>query len=89
MTHHRYLYIVDLCFEVLREFNIPSLTITNDQLTLTTTDGHQRIDGFDTGLHGLAHGDTGNDTGGFHTDTLAVEDRTYINIFHRILEMSI
>lgn len=24
------------------------LTVTNDQLTLTTTDGHQRVDGFDT-----------------------------------------
>jgi hypothetical protein len=35
--------------------SLPSLTITDDQLTLTTANGHQRVDGFDASLHGLAH----------------------------------
>lgn len=57
---------------------LPSLTIANDQLTLTTTDGHQGVDGLDTGLHGLAHGHTGDDAGGLdsHTETVLGVDGT-------------
>jgi hypothetical protein len=36
--------------------SLTSLTITNDQLTLTTADGHHGVDGLETGLHGLVDG---------------------------------
>ena len=36
-------------------------TVTNDQLTLTATDGNHRIDGHDPGLHRNGHGLPGND----------------------------
>ena len=38
------------------------LTITDDQLTLTTSNGHQGVNGLESGLHGLMDGFTGNDT---------------------------
>ena len=40
------------------------LTVTNDQLTLTTTNGDHGVDGFDTSHHGLVDGTAGQDTGG-------------------------
>ena len=45
------------------------LTVTNDQLTLATADGHERVDGLDAGLHGLAHRLAGDDAWGLDTDT--------------------
>lgn len=36
--------------------SLASLAITNDQLTLTTADGHHGVDGLETGLHGLVDG---------------------------------
>lgn len=48
---------------------LPSLSVTNDQLSLSTTNGHQTVHGFDTGLHGLPHGDTGDDARGLQTHT--------------------
>ena len=44
---------------------LSGLTVTNDQLTLATTDRNHGIDGLDTGHHGLVDGTTGQDTGGF------------------------
>merc|ERR1712226_1484382 len=38
------------------------LTIANDQLTLTATNGHQGVNGLKSGLHWLVDGFTGNDT---------------------------
>ena len=32
---------------------LPSLTITDDQLMLATTNGHQRVNGIDNSLHGI------------------------------------
>merc|ERR1712020_456842 len=43
---------------------LTSLTVSNDQLTLTTANGHQAVHGLDTGLHGLLHGLPGDDAGG-------------------------
>eukprot|EP00049_Salpingoeca_infusionum_P017066 m.351668 g.351668 ORF g.351668 m.351668 type:complete len:555 (-) comp16305_c0_seq1:37-1701(-) len=48
---------------------LTSLTITNDQLTLTTANWHKRVNGLDTGLHWLAHGLAWDDTWGLDTDT--------------------
>jgi hypothetical protein len=45
------------------------LSITNDQLTLTTTDWDQGIDGFQTRLHRFVYGLSGNDTWGLDVDT--------------------
>lgn len=45
------------------------LTITNDQLTLATTNGDKGVDGLDASLHGLPHRDTGDDARGLHTHT--------------------
>eukprot|EP00158_Paraphelidium_tribonemae_P003919 Partr_v1_DN26465_c0_g1_i1_m23719 len=58
--------------------SLSSLTITNDQFTLTTTDGNHRVDTLDTGLHGLANRLTGNNAGclDLHTETLDVLHRT-------------
>jgi hypothetical protein len=45
------------------------LTITNNQLTLTTADGHHGVDGLETSLYGLVDGTTGQDTGGLELGT--------------------
>ena len=42
---------------------LAGLTVTNDQLTLTTTDGNHGVDGLETSHHGLVDGATGQDTG--------------------------
>jgi hypothetical protein len=41
---------------------LASLTITNDELTLATANGHQGVDCLDTGVQGLTHGLAGNNT---------------------------
>jgi hypothetical protein len=46
------------------------LTITDDKLTLTTTDGNHGVDTLNTSLHGLLDGLTGDNTGGLDLDTL-------------------
>lgn len=48
---------------------LTSLTITNDKLTLATTDGDHGVDGLDTGHHRLVDGTTGKDTGGLEGGT--------------------
>ena len=45
------------------------MTVTNDQLTLTTTDGNHGVDGLETGLYGLLDGLAGQDTGGLELST--------------------
>ena len=44
--------------------SLTGLTVTNDQLTLTTADGHHGVDGLKTSLYGLVDGVTGKNTGG-------------------------
>ena len=48
---------------------LASLTITNDQLTLTTSNGHHSVDGLETSLHRLVDGTTGQDTGSLDRGT--------------------
>jgi hypothetical protein len=48
---------------------LSGLTVTNDQLTLTTSDGHHGVDGLETSLYGLVDGLTGQDTGGLELGT--------------------
>lgn len=48
---------------------LPSLTVSNDQLSLATANGHQTVHGFDAGLHGLPHRDAGDDARGLQTHT--------------------
>lgn len=49
-----------------RELSIlPSLPVTNNQLALTTPNGHKAIDSLDSSLHGFAHRDPGDDARGF------------------------
>ncbi len=43
---------------------LTGLTVTNDQLTLTTSDRNHGVDGLDTSLHGLVDRLTGENTGG-------------------------
>lgn len=57
---------------------LPSLTITNNEFSLTTTNGDERVHSLDAGLHGLAHGDTRNNARGFHTDTGTAKIPSYI-----------
>lgn len=62
--------------------NIPSLPVANDKFSLSSANGHERIYGLDTGLHGLPDGNTGDDTGGLDTDTstcLCVERASAVN----------
>jgi hypothetical protein len=44
--------------------SLTGLTVTNDQLTLTTANGHHGVDGLKTSLYGLVDRATGKNTGG-------------------------
>ena len=46
-----------------------SLPVTDDELALSTSDGHQTVDGLDSGLHGLLHRGTGDDARCLHSHT--------------------
>ena len=48
---------------------LPSLPVTNDELTLSTADGHQTVHSLDAGLHGLLHRCAGNDARGLQANT--------------------
>jgi hypothetical protein len=48
------------------------LTITDNQLTLTTSDGNHGVDGLETSLYGLVDGLAGQDTGGLELSTAAL-----------------
>jgi hypothetical protein len=48
---------------------LSGLTITNNQLTLTTTDGDHGVNALDTSQHGLTDGLTGENTGGLDLGT--------------------
>lgn len=50
---------------------LPSLPVSNDELTLSTTNGHQTVHGLDASLHWLPHRDAGNDARGLQTYTPA------------------
>jgi len=43
--------------------SLSSLTITDNQLTLTTANGHHGVDGLETGLYGLVDGTAGLELG--------------------------
>ena len=49
--------------------SLSGLTVTNDQLTLATANGHHGVDGLETSLCGLVDGTTGQDTGGLELGT--------------------
>jgi hypothetical protein len=49
--------------------SLSGLTITNDQFTLTTANGHHGIDRLETSLDGLIDGVTGKNTGGLELGT--------------------
>merc|ERR1711953_35936 len=51
---------------------LTSLTISNDQLTLTTANGHQAVHGLDAGLHGLLDGLPGDDAGSLQSNPVPV-----------------
>jgi len=57
---------------------LSGLTITNDQLTLSTTNGNHGVDRLETGQHGLRNGGTREDTRGLDlsTSTFLGVDRT-------------
>ena len=48
---------------------LAGLTVTDDELTLATTNGNHGVDGLDTGHHGLVDGTTGKNTGGLEGGT--------------------
>lgn len=48
---------------------LTGLTVTDDQLTLATANGHHGVDGLETGLHGLVDGAAGQDAGGLELST--------------------
>jgi hypothetical protein len=52
--------------------SLTSLTVTNDQLTLTTADGNHGIDGLETSLDGLGDGLTGKNTGSLELSTASL-----------------
>ena len=52
--------------------SLSGLTVTDDQLTLATSDGHHGVDGLETGLHGLLDGLAGQNTGGLELSTAAL-----------------
>jgi len=44
---------------------LSGLSVSNNEFSLSSTDGDQTIDGFESGLHGLVDGFSGDNTGGF------------------------
>jgi hypothetical protein len=52
--------------------SLSGLTVTNNQLTLTTSDGHHGVDGLETSLHGLTDGLTGKNTRSLHLSTASL-----------------
>merc|ERR1719402_516935 len=40
----------------------PGLSVTDDQFSLSSANGHQRVHSLDSSLHGLRHGLSGNDS---------------------------
>mmetsp|Transcript_14062 Transcript_14062/g.32734 ORF Transcript_14062/g.32734 Transcript_14062/m.32734 type:complete len:449 (-) Transcript_14062:207-1553(-) len=51
---------------------LSGLTITDNQLSLSTSDGNQGIDGLESGKHRFGNGLTGDDTGGLDLGTRAL-----------------
>ena len=49
--------------------SLTRLSVTDDQFSLATANGHQGVHGLDPSLHGLPHGDAGDDARGLGTDT--------------------
>ena len=49
--------------------SLSGLTVTDDKLTLTTANGHERVDGLQASLDGLADGLTGQNAGGLELST--------------------
>jgi hypothetical protein len=49
--------------------SLTGLTVTNDQLTLTSADGNHGVDGLETSLDGLVDGLSGQNTGGLELST--------------------
>ena len=56
----------------MNQLFLPSLTISNDQFTLTTANGHKTVHSLDSSLHRLAHRRTGDDAGRLDTDTVTL-----------------
>lgn len=54
---------------VERDGSLSGLTVTNDQLTLATANGHHGVDTLETSLDGLVDGLTGQDTRGLELST--------------------
>ena len=52
--------------------SLSGLTITDDKLTLTTTNWHHGVDGLETGLDRLVHGAAGQDTWSLDLSTAAL-----------------
>lgn len=60
---------------------LPSLSVTNDQLTLTTTNWYQWVYSLDTSLHRFSDGYSGDDTRGLDTNSepeRQIEKKTYL-----------
>jgi len=51
---------------------LTGLSISNDKLTLSSTDGHEGIDTLKSGLHGLSDGFSGDNSGGLELDSLSL-----------------
>ena len=51
--------------------SLSSLSVSNDELSLSSADGHEGVDGLQTGLHGLVDGLSGDDSGGLELDSLS------------------
>ncbi len=51
---------------------LAGLAVADDQLALTATDGNERVERLEAGLHGLVHRLARDDAGGFHFDAAAL-----------------
>ena len=53
-------------------WNLPGLSVSDDELSLTSANGNQTVDSLDSALHRLPHRDPGNNTGSLrpHSGTL-------------------
>lgn len=65
-------------FQFTRQYQ-PSLPVSNDQFSLTSTNWYEWIDGLNSSLHRFTDGFTGNDTRGFDTNSESIEGRYWVN----------
>ena len=62
------------------------LSVTNDQLSLSSSDGHQSVDCFQSGLHRLVHRFSGDNARGLYFNSLSLGSFDWAETINRVSE---